>query len=116
MRLFEATSKAAIERNAHVLETLSLKPELDADGVAVSLVNPGFVETPLTAQNDFRMPFLMSAEAFAAQAFTTIERGRSYRVIPWQMGLVAGLLRLLPNALFDRLFAGRPRKRRADGT
>jgi len=34
-------------------------------------------------------------------------------VIPWQMGLVAKLLRLLPNALYDKLLAGRPRKRRA---
>jgi hypothetical protein len=38
--------------------------------------------------------------------------GTSYRVIPWQMGVVAKLLRLLPNPLFDRLFAGRGRKPR----
>jgi hypothetical protein len=36
----------------------------------------------------------------------------SYRVIPWQMGVVAKLMRLLPNPLFDRLFAGRGRKKR----
>jgi len=41
-----------------------------------------------------------------------VEKGVSWRVIPWQMGLVVHLLRLLPNALFDRLLAGRPRKRR----
>jgi hypothetical protein len=38
--------------------------------------------------------------------------GASYRVIPWQMGLVAKLLRLLPNALFDRAFGNRPYKPR----
>ena len=48
------------------------------------------------------MPFLMSAEAFADRAFRAIAAGDSYRVIPWQMGVVAKLLRLLPNALFDR--------------
>jgi short-subunit dehydrogenase len=94
----------------------SLRGELRAGGVRVVTISPGYIDTPLTQGNRYRMPFLMSAETFAAQAFNTIARGRSYRVIPWQMGLVAGFLRLLPNALFDRMFAGRPRKRRADGT
>ena len=58
------------------------------------------------------MPFLMSAQAFAQAAFVAIKRGSSYRVIPWQMGVVAKLLRVLPDGLFDRLFAGRPRKKR----
>jgi short-subunit dehydrogenase len=61
------------------------------------------------------MPFLMTAEAFADQAFRTIEAGVSYRVIPWQMGVVAKLMRLLPNAVFDRLLQGRPRKQRQAG-
>jgi short-subunit dehydrogenase len=94
----------------------SLRGELRASGLRVVTISPGYIDTPLTQGNRYRMPFLMSANAFAAQAFTTIERGLSYRVIPWQMGLVAGFLRLLPNAMFDRLFAGRPRKRRIDGT
>ena len=50
---------------------------------------------------------------FAERAFTTIEAGASYRVIPWQMGVVAKLLRVVPNALFDAALAGRPRKRRS---
>jgi hypothetical protein len=58
------------------------------------------------------MPFLMPAERFAAVAVDTIVAGRSYRVIPWQMGVVAKLLRLLPNVVYDRLLAGRPRKPR----
>jgi short-subunit dehydrogenase len=58
------------------------------------------------------MPFLMTADDFADRAFEAIRAGTSYRVIPWQMGIVAKLLRLLPNALFDRVLAGRPRKHR----
>ncbi len=58
------------------------------------------------------MPFLMPPEHFAAAAFDAIAAGRSYRVIPWQMGVVAKLLRVLPNAVFDRVLAGRPRKHR----
>jgi short-subunit dehydrogenase len=58
------------------------------------------------------MPFLMSPEAFADHAYRAIQAGVSYRVIPWPMGVVAKLLRLLPNTVFDRLFAGRGRKKR----
>jgi short-subunit dehydrogenase len=62
------------------------------------------------------MPFLMSADRFAEQAFRAIQAGTSYRVIPWQMAVVAKLLRLLPNPLFDRLFARRGRKPRRIGS
>ena len=61
------------------------------------------------------MPFLMTAEAFAEQAFRAIEVGASYRVIPWQMAVMAKLLRLLPNAWFDRVMAKRRRKPRRVG-
>jgi hypothetical protein len=53
---------------------------------------------------------------FAARAARAIERQVSYTVIPWPMGVVAKLLRLLPNALFDRAFAGRQRKPRDAAT
>jgi short-subunit dehydrogenase len=52
------------------------------------------------------MPFLMSAEDAAAKIARRIERGTSYSVIPWQMAIVARILHVLPNAVFDR-FAGR---------
>jgi short-subunit dehydrogenase len=58
------------------------------------------------------MPFLMPAEAFAERAFAAIVAGDSYRVIPWQMGVLAKLLRLLPNAAFDRALSKRQRKQR----
>ena len=68
--------------------------------------------TPLTQENRYPMPFLMKADVFAEKAFATIQAGHSYRVIPWQMGLVAKLLRLLPNAVFDKALSGRARKHR----
>ena len=85
-----------------------------ASGVKVVTICPGYIDTPLTQKNRYAMPFLMQPEAFADKAFGAIEAGASYRVIPWQMGVVAKLLRLLPNALFDRALAGRPRKHRQD--
>jgi len=90
----------------------SLRGELRGAGVGVVTIVPGYVDTPLTRKNRYAMPFLMTPQAFAERAYTAIERGTSYRVIPWQMGVVAKLMRLLPNALFDRLLSGRPRKHR----
>lgn len=90
----------------------SLRGECRPFGVKVVTITPGYIDTPLTQKNRYGMPFLMPADAFADRAFRAIVAGDSYRVIPWQMGVVAKLLRLLPNALYDRLLAGRPRKRR----
>ncbi len=92
----------------------SLRGELRSSGVRVVTICPGYVDTPLTRSNRYGMPFLMTAPDFAGRAFRAIETGVSYRVIPWQMGVVAKLLRLLPNALFDRLLVGRARKQRLD--
>jgi short-subunit dehydrogenase len=92
----------------------SLRGELRASGIRVVTICPGYVDTPLTRGNRYPMPFLMTSEAFAQRAFRAIEAGTSYRVIPWQMGVVAKLLRVLPNGLFDRVLTGRPRKRRLD--
>ena len=90
----------------------SLRGELKAFGVNVVTICPGYIDTPLTQKNSYAMPFLMPPDAFADKAFAAIEAGASYRVIPWQMGVVAKLLRVLPNALFDKALAGRARKPR----
>jgi NADP-dependent 3-hydroxy acid dehydrogenase YdfG len=90
----------------------SLRGECRPHGVRVVTIVPGYIDTPLTRQNRYGMPFLMAPEDFADRAFRAIEAGIGYRVIPWQMGVVAKLLRLLPNPLYDRVLAGRPRKKR----
>jgi len=92
-----------------------LRLELRDSGVKVVTISPGYIDTPLTRRNAYRMPFLMPAERFADKAFAAIESQVSYRVIPWQMGWVAKLLRILPNWAFDRAFAGRARKPRNPG-
>ena len=90
----------------------SLRGELRASGVKVVTIGPGYIDTPLTRGNPYSMPFLMPADGFADRAFDAIASGVSYRVIPWQMGLVAKLMRMLPNALYDKLVSGRGRKPR----
>ena len=100
-------SKAAV-----VAYCESLRGECRGTGVQVVTLLPGYVATPLTARNPYPMPFLISAERFAELAFRAIASGTPYRVIPWQMALVAKLLRLLPIPWFDRLFARRGRKPR----
>jgi len=90
----------------------SLRGELRASGVKVVTLGPGYIDTPLTRKNRYPMPFLMTAEAFADRALRTIEAGTAYAIVPWQMAVVAKLLRLLPNWLYDRLLTGRPRKQR----
>lgn len=100
-------SKAAM---INYLECLRL--ECRGSGIQVVTICPGYVATPLTAGNQFSMPFLLQPDVFAEKAFRAIGAGASYRVIPWQMGVVAKLLRLLPNWAFDAAFAGRKRKPR----
>jgi NAD(P)-dependent dehydrogenase (short-subunit alcohol dehydrogenase family) len=100
-------SKAAVHSYCE-----ALRLELRGAGIKVVTIAPGYIDTPMTRKNRFPMPFLMPAERFARQAATAIARGASYRVLPWQMGLVAKLLRLLPNALFDLVFSHAPTKQR----
>ena len=91
----------------------SLRGELKPEGFRVVTLAPGYIKTPLTSKNRFPMPFLMSADDFAHQAYQAIEQGASFKVIPTPMAWVARLLRILPDALFDRAFKNQPRKHRA---
>ncbi|MGV7208435.1 SDR family oxidoreductase [Oxalobacteraceae bacterium A2-2] len=92
----------------------SLRLELKPYGIKVVTICPGYIDTPMTRHNPYPMPFLMPAERFAKTALRTIAAGSSYAVIPWQMGVVAKLLRLLPNAVYDFAFAKAPHKPRQD--
>ncbi len=88
----------------------SLRLELRHSGIKVVTIAPGYIATPMTAVNPYRMPFLLPAAEAARRFARAIAKGTSYTVIPWQMGAVAKVLRLLPNALYDRLFANAPHK------
>ena len=91
----------------------SLRVEMKKYGVGVVTISPGFVKTPLTAHNPYKMPFLMEPQAFAKEAVTAIMEKKSYVTIPWQMGVLTKLLRILPNGIFDRILASRKQKPRS---
>ncbi|MCC2680959.1 MAG: Short-chain dehydrogenase/reductase [Nitrosospira multiformis] len=90
----------------------SLRVELYGSGLSVITICPGYVVTPMTADNPFPMPFILTADDAARKIVRIIEHKKSFAVIPWQMAIVARVLRLLPNFLYDRLFANAPRKPR----
>jgi short-subunit dehydrogenase len=102
-----SASKAAVRAYCE-----SLRVELSQTGVRVVTIAPGFIQTPMTAHNPYKMPFLMPVDRFAAKAVHAIDQGVSYRVIPWQMGCVARLLAVVPDRVYDYFAVRRERKPR----
>ncbi|HEV7372470.1 SDR family NAD(P)-dependent oxidoreductase [Arenibaculum sp.] len=88
----------------------SLEPELRREGVALKLVNPGFVRTPLTDRNDFPMPFLIPADEAARRVVDGLRRPGFEIAFPRRFAYLLKLGRLLPNAVYLNL-AGRLAKR-----
>ena len=90
----------------------ALRVELRGSGVAVVTICPGYIDTPMTQVNRYRMPFLLPADEAARRIARAIEAKRRFAVIPWQMAIVGRIMRVLPNAVYDRLMARAPRKPR----
>jgi short-subunit dehydrogenase len=93
-----APSKAAVISLAEVLRL-----ELSRHSITVSLVNPGFVETPMTAVNQFPMPYIIKAEDAAERILKGLARGKFEIAFPWQLVTMLKLLRMMPNRLYLRL-------------
>jgi short-subunit dehydrogenase len=89
-------SKAA---QAAFLESMRL--DLGPAGIVVTCVHPGFIRTPMTEHDEFRMPFMLTAERAAALTLRAIERRASQVYFPRVMGWLARFNRLLPNWLSD---------------
>jgi NAD(P)-dependent dehydrogenase (short-subunit alcohol dehydrogenase family) len=90
----------------------SLRLEMKSKGISVVTVSPGYIDTPMTQGNPYPMPFRMSVDTAGRKVARAIRLGRRNSVIPWQMGLVATILELLPTPLYDRLFEKARRKPR----
>jgi short-subunit dehydrogenase len=90
----------------------SLRIEMRGSGVKVVTLCPGYIRTPMTDINHYPMPFMLDADEAARRMARVIESGRSFAVVPWQMALVGRVLKLLPNRIYDVLFAHAPHKPR----
>jgi short-subunit dehydrogenase len=90
-----SASKAAV---IHLMEGLRL--EVESRGITVTVVNPGFVRTPLTARNTFKMPFLVEVDDAAERIVRGLERRKNEILFPAPLALTVKLLRMLPNGLY----------------
>jgi short-subunit dehydrogenase len=91
-------SKSAL---IHFLE--SIRFHLQPKGITISIVNPGFVKTPLTDKNDFYMPFLISPEKAARIICHGIERGKRTIAFPVPFSWIVGLGKFLPAPVYEKI-------------
>lgn len=92
----------------------SLRVEMACDQITVTTIAPGYIRTPMTDINQYKMPFLMEVDIAATKFVNAIEHKRRFCVIPWQMGWVARLMRFIPPILWDYAMKKAPHKKRLD--
>lgn len=88
----------------------SIRLDTADKGIAVTIIRPGFIKTPLTSGRDAKMPFLMELDAAVPQFLRAIERKKAFAAFPWQLAMIVRLGRLMPAWLYDKI-AGRARYR-----
>ncbi|MBA3321329.1 MAG: SDR family NAD(P)-dependent oxidoreductase [Pyrinomonadaceae bacterium] len=81
----------------------SLRTELQGSGVAVTTIHPGFIDTPMTRGRNQPMPYLMTVDNGARMILRAIEQRRRTYAFPWQLAALSRLIKLMPDALYDRL-------------
>lgn len=89
---------------------LALRPDLVRNGVRLTIVSPGYIATPMTAGNHFRMPFLCSVDQAATHILRRLDRGPAEIAFPFGAVMALRILSLLPVGLFGRLMSRGPRK------
>jgi short-subunit dehydrogenase len=92
----------------------SLRVEMQVLNIHVSTIAPGYIRTPMTEINRYKMPFLMDVDVFAHKFVNAVESKVRFKVIPWQMGWIARLMRFIPPWLWDSLMKNMPHKKRLD--
>ena len=93
-----SASKAAV-----ITYCESLRAEMQHFNIHVSTIAPGYVRTPMTEQNQYKMPFLMAADEFASKFADAVENKVCFKIIPWQMDIIAKVMRLIPSRLWGSL-------------
>ena len=92
----------------------SLRVEMASSGIHVTTIVPGYIRTPMTEVNTYKMPFLMEADVAAVKFVKAIANKRRFVVIPWQMGCLARFMRFIPPFLWDWAMKNAPKKAHLD--
>lgn len=104
------TASYSASKSALITWAESVRISLLESGVSVSTICPGYVRTPLTAQNPF-MPWVLEATEAARIIRRGLDRNQSHIAFPWQLVTVVRLARLIPNRLYDHGVRRMMRKR-----
>jgi short-subunit dehydrogenase len=80
-----------------------LRVQLRSKGIAVTTICPGFVKTPMTEVNEFKMPWLLTAEEAARRIVRALKRKSKVYNFPWQMALFMKFARWAPDWLVERM-------------
>lgn len=92
----------------------SLRVEMASSGIHVTTIVPGYIRTPMTEVNTYKMPFLMEADVAAVKFASAIANKRRFVIIPWQMGCLARFMRFIPPFLWDWVMKNAPKKAHLD--
>lgn len=88
----------------------SVRLDVAEKGIDVTIIQPGFIRTPLTAGRENKMPFLMYLDDSIPHFVKAIERKQRFAAFPWQLATIVRLGRIMPSWLYDRI-AGKARYR-----
>lgn len=105
MRGLPASAAYSASKAAFSVFLESLRVDLWRAGISVTDVRPGFVATPLTAKNKFKMPFLMTSPEAAERIVRALERKKRVFAFPWPTALAMRFATLLPSFIYERLMS-----------
>ncbi|HEX8286898.1 MAG TPA: SDR family NAD(P)-dependent oxidoreductase [Pyrinomonadaceae bacterium] len=84
----------------------SVRLDVQAKGVAVTIIQPGFIKTPLTSGRENKMPFLMELNDSIPYFLRAIEKKKKFAAFPWQLATIVRVGRIFPAWLYDRIAGG----------
>ncbi|MGI8883056.1 MAG: SDR family NAD(P)-dependent oxidoreductase [Pyrinomonadaceae bacterium] len=84
----------------------SVRLDVQRKGVAVTIIQPGFIKTPLTSGRENKMPFLMELEDSIPLFLRAIERKKRFAAFPWQLATIVRAGKFFPAWLYDRIASG----------
>ena len=88
----------------------SVRLDVKHQGVDVTIIQPGFIKTPLTSGREAKMPFIMELVDAIPLFIRAIERKKRFAAFPWQLATLVRAAKVMPGWLYDRI-AGKARYR-----